>query len=163
MSALNYKPPTQKRNLRAYLGLPENDTKTKDPKTACMKKPRVYIPLTAYIIRFAKRKYNEDEGGTQVEDNSTQKVTKQRQSKISDFPKRDDQNQNETPPIPHEVTIPATKRQKTKKVNSEIVLDMSEEKQNDIPFVIDVKMTMNLVQDKNDDDRNETECSSGGI
>ena len=63
----------------------------------------------------------------------------------------------------HEVTIPATKKQETKKANNAIMLDMSEEKQNDIPVVIDVAMTMNLVQDKNDDDRNETECSSGGI
>ena len=90
----------------------------------------------------------------QGDDKSNQKVIKQKQSKISDYPKRDEQNLIiENLPIPHEVTIPKAKRQRMKNVSSEIVLDVSEEKQDGIPLVIDVKVTMNPELDKNDDVR----------
>ena len=59
--------------------------------------------------------------------------------------------------------IPKAKRQRKNSVSSDIVLDTSERKQDDIPLVIDMIAAPHPELNKNDDTRNKIIRSSGGI
>lgn len=85
MRALKYKMPTQKCTLRSYLGIQGPLQQEMSTKNKRKKKPRVHIPSTANIIEYPKRQYETTAQNNKYGNTGTQKVKKQRESRLSDF------------------------------------------------------------------------------
>ena len=157
MRALNYKPPIQKRNLRTYLGLPESEVREKKKKKMNAKKPGVYIPSTANIIRFATRKKNDDENENNDKETNNKNNKKRKQSKISEYTKRNETNMMIELPIPQIILIPTGKRQRKNEVSSDSIVEERNTKviQEDIPLESETIQLQQPEQKGNDNTGND--------